>query len=559
MEYLKIYQVIEANKTGVQPAIDAALRRLEKSQKNYPRLITAVMQSNYLREQIDATYEAMAMDPNARPESSLAVGAGAYFLNENIIAGSREASVVENINRLGTQFVPGWQTQDQKIKLGPGIGFVEAPKVYRELIGLGLRKADLTVNYTAPFGNAETSNGIKKMMDSRIDPEGSYFPENGTFLTQGATEAIDLFMEAMSVVKPKSRIVFLGLSYYTGPYSAIQKDLVVDRLIANPLKQNGKTRFFPIAEEVKKSLPKDTSAVFLTSPNNPNGEVYPEAELRELIRFLKKENIFVLFDALFENMFFDRAENYQSRILQIANELGALDIIAVIDGISKTKNFPGERIGFLATTNQELATTLTNIVLARRCNPRLILGPLVQFEGLARQVQTIMKRSPSTKLRTAISQAMGIKEFPFNRNVFERKYKEWQGWEQEVLKFYQDNLALTRAILDSSIDAASPDQAAFNTFVKLKGLNSGTNCIDFLAKFMFTTATYTQIGPCFGVSQEVWDQQLGVWPRITYACGRKDLVEGLARLKVFSRVYEEEDLGNPSRFPVLDVNYRNQV
>lgn len=168
-------------------------------------------------------------------------------------------------------------------------------------------------------------------------------------------------------------------------------------------------------------------------------------------------------------------------------------------------------------------------------------------------------QSPKISLSRIINTVLEKSSFPWDKTNFERMYRNWDIWETEIMRFYQDNLEIVRRVLDGSIDASSLDEAAFNTFVRLNGLDKGTNNIDFLAKLMFTLATYTQIGPCFGISQKTWDNQLGIWPRITYACSRTDLIEGLIRLITAARFYSEKNFGDPNRFPVLNICYEDQI
>jgi len=559
MNYLDIEQVRQENKQDLQPVIEQALDQLALAQQQYPGLIMEVVKTGKLEQQLDRTYQELDADLLSNPDGSLAAASGAYFLNEDVFGGSRETDTLNYLNPIGKNKVSDWQAMPTKLKLGPGVGYVQAPPIYKDLLCLGLDTPPLTVNYTAPFGNTETRNGIKALMDSRIDPEKQFFPDNGVFLTEGATEGVDLFMEGIARTKPGSRVVFLGLSYYTGPFSALQKGLNIERLIANPVQAEEKTKFIPGAQEISQSLPSDTSALLLTAPNNPNGETYDDDQLKEIMKLAKQKDILILFDCLFENMFFDRSQNYQSRLLQIAQAEGALDKVVVVDGLSKTKNFAGERIGFLATTNTEFASTLTNIVLARRCNPRLTVGPLVLFEGLARKVKTLTSESLQVPLATIIDYVLKDQKNPFDRTEFKKMYLKWDDWNDQTLRFYEDNLRLTRALLDGSITASSPDNAAFNTFVQMSDLEPGTNNMDFLAKLMFTLGTYTQIGPCFGISQNFWDNHLGVWPRITYACDRKDLVEALTRLITFSKFYAEKNFGDPNKFPTLQISFDRQI
>lgn len=560
MENLKIVNVIEANKSGVSELVKRSLARLEEVQRQYPNVIMDVVQSGKLSKQLDLTEKETEGNSRIDESSPLSNTAGAYFFNEEIIGGSREKQALIDVNESGIKTLSNrWNRQSMKLKLGPGIGLIEAPTLYKELLELGISNPDLSLNYTAPFGTLDARRGIKDIMDARIDPEGNFFPDTGVFITEGATEGIDLFMEALSVIAPKSRAVFLGLSYYTGPYSAFQKDLQIDRLITNPVESNNKTLFFPTALEIEKSLAPDTKALVLTIPNNPNGETYSDQELAKIIQMTKDRNIYVLFDAIFENLYFDESENYRSRLLQIAAETGALDKVVVVDSLSKTKNFAGERIGFMATTDKKMLNSLENVILSRRCNPRLTLGPILRFEGLARKAKALLANSPSLSLDTVVNYVMTEKKYPFSKQEFANKFINWDYWNNESLKYYEDNLKIVKALLDKTALAWSPDQGAFNTFVKVAEPGNNVNSMDFLAKFMYTMATYTQIGPCFGISQTCWDKNLGIWPRITYASSRKDLVEALTRLIIFSKFYQEKNFGDQNKFPVLKIRFDNQI
>ena len=231
----------------------------------------------------------------------------------------------------------------------------------------------------------------------------------------------------------------------------------------------------------------------------------------------------------------------------------------IVDSLAKTMNLPGERIGFLATANKGVIDAISSVVLARRCNPPTTLGPLLLFEGLARKVRATGLICQGRSLDRIVDGIMQGKNYPFDKNSFKDMYREWNDWNIEVLQYYQDNLFLVKTILSRKLDGYSPDKAAFNTFIKLSGIEKGTNSIDFLAKLMFTTATYTQVGPCFGLSQKVWDKELGVWTRITYACSRQDLVDALTRLVAFSQFYADQNFGDPNKFPILEISYDNQV
>jgi len=560
MENLKIANVEKANQIGISELVKRSLNGLEEAQRLYPSVIMDVVQSGKLAKQLDLSENEMIGNSRIDPAYPLSDTAGAYFFNEEIIGGSRERQAMVDVNESGVKTLgTRWKGPSYKIKLGSGVGQVEKPSLYQDLIQQGIDNPDLSLNYTAPFGSMDARRGIKDIMDARIDPEGNFFPDSGVFITEGATEGIDLFMEAMSKISPDSRVVFLGIGYYTGPYSAFQKDLKIDRLVTNPVKVGNSTRFFPTGEEIKRSLPKNTSALVISSPNNPNGEVYSDQELTKIMEIAKKNNLYILFDAIFENMSFNESENYRSRLLQIAAESGTLDRVVIVDSLSKTKNFAGERVGFMATTDKKMQGALENVVLSRRCNPRLTLGPLLRFEGLARKAKALLVNSPNLSLDTAINFVMGQDKYPFGKQEFKNKFISWDNWGTQTQKYYEDNLRIVKELLYGTTLAGSPDQAAFNTFIKAVEPGNGVNSMDYLAKLMYTMGTYTQVGPCFGLSQKCWDKSLGVMPRITYASSRNDLIEALKRLVVFTKFYGEKNFGDPNKFPVLKVRFDDQI
>jgi len=560
MENLKILNIKEANRSGISELVKRSLNSLEEAQKMYPNVIMDVIRSGKLKRQLDLSKQDANGNPRIDTKFSLSDTAGAYFFNEEIIGGSREKQALIDVNESGEKILGArWRGPVTKLKLGPGVGQVEAPELYRDLINIGIEDANLSLNYTAPFGTIDARRGIKDIMDARIDPEGSFYPDSSVFITEGATEGIDLFMEAISKMSPDSRVIFLGIGYYTGPYSAYQKNLKIDRLVTNPVNVGEQVRFFPTGEEIKRSLPRDTSALVISSPNNPNGEVYSDLELTKIMEIAKTNGLYILFDAIFENMSFNESENYRSRLLQIAAESGTLDRVVVVDSLSKTKNFAGERVGFMATTDKKMQNTLENVVLSRRCNPRLTLGPLLRFEGLARKAKGLLVNSPNLSLDTVVNYVMGQDNYPFGKQEFKNKFINWDNWGLETQRYYEDNLKIVKELLNGTALTWSPDQAAFNTFVKVGEPGRNVNSMDYLAKLMYTMGTYTQVGPCFGLSQTCWDSNLGIWPRITYASSRGDLIESLKRLVVFSKFYQEKNFGDPNKYPLLQVRFDNQI
>jgi aspartate/methionine/tyrosine aminotransferase len=552
MQIEKIENIRNAAPSNVSIEAKRALIELDKKRKTYSEYIGSEFSNGNIERQIFlAEQEAITKD-RTRPGSSLAIASGPYFLNEDVSAGSRTKEVFACTDKR-SDWIPG------KLKLGPGISLIEPPKLYQELLSIGENDPRLSINYDAPFGTEMTRRGIRRMMDCKIDPNGNFFKDSGVYLTQGATEGIDLFMEIVAQKYPNKKVVFLGISYYTGAYSAVQKGLRIERIAAESKTIIDKGLFFPSTEEIMASLTEDVKAFVLTMPNNPNGETYSNTELRRVLQLAKDKNLLILFDCIFEDMYFDQGKNFQSDVLQTAKEMGALDNIVVVDSLSKRQNIPGARIGFLATTNEQVASALEDIVIGRRCNPPLTIEPVVQFEALAREVKIQQMQNPNASVDNLVRQVMAKNMYQLNPVMAEKMYKEWDNWGNLVRQYYKENLQIVNLILEKTSAMGSPDKAAFNTLAKLADIPSETNSNDFLAKLMFTLATYTQSGACFGMSQEAWDKYYGLWVRISYATKRTELIEGLIRLIVFTEQYIEKDLGNKNKYPVLSIQYNNQI
>ena len=101
-------------------------------------------------------------------------------------------------------------------------------------------------------------------------------------------------------------------------------------------------RFFAALDRaVRYSIPKPT-AVVVNYPSNPTAYTADLAFYRELVRFAKMHDIFVLSDLAYSEVYFDDAAPPPS-ILQVP---GAKDVAVEFTSMSKTFSMPGWRMGF---------------------------------------------------------------------------------------------------------------------------------------------------------------------------------------------------------------------
>jgi alanine-synthesizing transaminase len=114
--------------------------------------------------------------------------------------------------------------------------------------------------------------------------------------------------------------------------------------------------FFRVLEvAVTRSIPKPI-AVVVCFPSNPTGAVATLDFYRDLVRFAKKHELFILSDIAYAEVYFDDAAPPPS-VLQIP---GAIDVTVEFTSMSKTYSMPGWRVGF-AVGNARLLAALARV------------------------------------------------------------------------------------------------------------------------------------------------------------------------------------------------------
>jgi aspartate aminotransferase len=105
-----------------------------------------------------------------------------------------------------------------------------------------------------------------------------------------------------------------------------------------------KTELKLTAGQLEAAINPRTKVLILNSPSNPSGMVYTREELLALVEVLRKHEIYVISDEIYEKILYDSAVHYS---------IGALDpkVFArtiTINGVSKSYSMTGWRIGYTA-------------------------------------------------------------------------------------------------------------------------------------------------------------------------------------------------------------------
>lgn len=227
--------------------------------------------------------------------------------------------------------------------------------------------------YTPASGTLELKKAIcdKFKRDNGLD----YEPAN-IVVSNGAKHS--LINAFGAILNPGDEVIIPAPFWVSYPEMVKYNDGVP--VILYTKEENG---FKFSAEEFKNTITPKTKALVLTSPSNPTGMVYTEAELRAIAEVAVENNIFVISDEIYEYLVYDGVEHVS--IASFNDKIKDLTII--INGVSKTFAMTGWRIGYTAS-NAEIAKAMSNVQSHTTSNPNSIAqaaavaalnGPLDDF------------------------------------------------------------------------------------------------------------------------------------------------------------------------------------
>ncbi|GHU63794.1 aminotransferase [Clostridia bacterium] len=103
------------------------------------------------------------------------------------------------------------------------------------------------------------------------------------------------------------------------------------------------------AEELEKAITPKTKAMIICYPSNPLGAVLTEDAGKKLAAVIRKHNIMVISDEVYEKIIFDGRTHFS--LGQIAE---IRDKVLVVNSLSKTYAMTGWRIGYIVGADQEI-------------------------------------------------------------------------------------------------------------------------------------------------------------------------------------------------------------
>ncbi|MBO0411862.1 MULTISPECIES: pyridoxal phosphate-dependent aminotransferase [Enterococcus] len=323
-------------------------------------------------------------------------------------------------------------------------------------------------HYTGMSGLIDVREAASRFLSEKYTV--NYEPTTEVLVTVGATEALSASLLAILEAGDK---VLLPAPTYPG-----YEPLILLAGAEPVYIDTRETGFVLTPEQIDQAMAEHgdkVKAIIITSPSNPTGVAYNEAEVSALSETLKKYPIFVISDEIYSEL------NYETKHVSFGKYLREQTIL--INGLSKSHAMTGWRIGFIFAP-AELTEQIIKV-----------------HQYLVTAASTISQKAAVRALVQGISDA----------EIMREEYRERRDY------VYQ---AMTKL----GFEVARPS-GAFYIFAKIPaGLeqDSMTFCIDLAEKNQLAIIP----GIAFGPEGEGY-------VRISYAASMENLVEAMNRLAAY--------------------------
>lgn len=161
-----------------------------------------------------------------------------------------------------------------------------------------------------------------------------YNPVTEVLVTVGASEGIDLAIRAL--VNPGDEVILVSPGY-TAYTQAVTLAGGVPVVVDTP-----SSNFRLLPNQLEEVISEKSKLVILNYPNNPSGVVLSSQELAELANVIKRHDLYVLTDDVYNRLVYD-----QDFAPSIASVPDMKERTLVLIGLSKSHSMTGWRIGYL--------------------------------------------------------------------------------------------------------------------------------------------------------------------------------------------------------------------
>ncbi len=244
------------------------------------------------------------------------------------------------------------------------------------------------------------------------------------------------------------------------------------------LKTSVKDGFKLTAKQIEKACTKDTKALLINYPCNPTGASYTKKELQGIARVVKKKNLIVISDEVYDELTYDFQHTPLSSLQGMKNR------VIYLNGFSKAYAMTGFRLGW-ASGPAKIIAAMTKIH-----QYTILCAPITsQIAGIE-------------ALRSGLSDVLEMKKEYMRRRRF-----------------------VVSRLNEMGLDCHMP-QGAFYVFPSIKRFNKSS--LDFANDLLKKKSVALVPGVAFGDSAEGH-------VRISYASSYENLKEAMFRIEQYLR------------------------
>ena len=338
--------------------------------------------------------------------------------------------------------------------------------------------------YTAAQGIRELREAIADYLNERY---GAGVSPEEILVTTGAKTAI--FMSVLALLGPGDEIIIPEPSYYA--YSEAARAIGAKPVFV-PLRWLGGGQGFSLdLDAIESAITRRTKLIVLNNPHNPTGSLFEPKEVEALLELVRRHNIALLVDEIYDNYVYDGV------FRSVLEHPEWKDYVLYVNGHSKTFAMTGFRLGYVAGKKEVIEALRKLAVNIYSCAPSIS-----QRAGVA------ALRGPWDPVRRM------IEEFRRRRDLVYEELSKIPGFE-----------------------VAKP-RGAFYIFPRIARVlkETGLSTDEFSERLAEEKAVVTLPGTNFP------DKAGEGFIRISFAVDRRDIVEGVRRIKEF--VEEKMATGN---------------
>ena len=222
-------------------------------------------------------------------------------------------------------------TMKDVISLGIGEPDFDTPEPIIQAGIEALRRGE--THYTSNHGLLVLRQAISDHLKRLYDVE--YFAQSEIIVTVGVSEALYLVFAA--ILDPDDEVIIP-----TPCFVSYQAEVALAGGVPVEIATFADDHFVPRIEDIEAAITPKTRAIFIGSPSNPTGAVYPREFLLKLAALVEKHDLMVISDEIYDRLV------YGTEHVCFPSLPGMQERTILMGGFSKAYAMTGWRIGFAA-------------------------------------------------------------------------------------------------------------------------------------------------------------------------------------------------------------------